>query len=266
MNKIVHILISFLLLSTLSALGQMDPLNPYGGAYGGTDPFHQMSDPYSGNFIDQQTTNTGQVTFSTNAPSDAPTPIAPQSAQSLGLEIPSASGSEEAQAPPQGESGQMLMSVDESVSRSLSADMQMSYGGTQTSTVYRMIMPQGIMGSNKFYAYQVPTTVTGCNLYGYLPLWLQVSTSGQVWGYEWYPSGYLDVQYLGFANPGWHKRWFQGDTPGWHILQYYCNGWSNYIYIYVYGWGPIPGPSPSPAPSPGPWSGTWPPYSPGPWG
>jgi hypothetical protein len=33
--------------------------------------------------------------------------------------------------------------------------------------------------------------------------------------------------------PGWYKGWFCGDIPGWHILQYYCSGRSNYIYVYV---------------------------------
>jgi len=45
--------------------------------------------------------------------------------------------------------------------------------------------------------------------------------------------------------------WFYGDSPGWHTLQYYCSGWSNYIYVYVYGSSFYPGPGPTP-PSPYP--------------
>ncbi|MCJ7443303.1 MAG: hypothetical protein MUO26_02020 [Methanotrichaceae archaeon] len=65
----------------------------------------------------------------------------------------------------------------------------------------------------------------------------------------------LDTQYAGYVdNPGWCKRWFFADVPGWHILQYYCSGWSNYAYIYVHGPGnwvnPIPNPEPTPYPIP----------------
>lgn len=53
-------------------------------------------------------------------------------------------------------------------------------------------------------------------------------------------------------------RWFFADVPGWHILQFYYNGWSNYAYIYVSGpsyWvSPNPSPSPSPYPYPYPYS------------
>jgi hypothetical protein len=75
---------------------------------------------------------------------------------------------------------------------------------------------------------------------------------GYIWFYEWYPSGSLDTQYAGYANyQGWYKRWFFADVPGWHILQYYCNGWSNYAYVYVNGprgyWvNPNPNPTPTP--------------------
>lgn len=68
-------------------------------------------------------------------------------------------------------------------------------------------------------------------------MWLQISSSGPLWIYEWYPNGELSVKYLGYSSAGWNKKWFNGDVPGWHILQYYCNGWSNYIYVYVYGQG-----------------------------
>jgi hypothetical protein len=66
----------------------------------------------------------------------------------------------------------------------------------------------------------------------------------------------LDTNYAGNVySSSWYKRWFFADVPGWHILQYYCNGWSNYIYIYVNGpsgyWvNPTPSPSPAPYPYP----------------
>ena len=68
-------------------------------------------------------------------------------------------------------------------------------------------------------------------------MWLQTSGSGPIWFYEWSPNGQLRVNYLGYASAGWQKKWFNGDAPGWHILQYYSQGWSNYIYIYVYDGG-----------------------------
>jgi hypothetical protein len=87
-------------------------------------------------------------------------------------------------------------------------------------------------------------------------LWMNTARSGSIWFYEWYPSGALDTQYAGSVySPGWYKRWFFADVPGWHILQYYCKGWSNYAYIYVYGpsgyWvDPTPNPEPVPYPYP----------------
>jgi hypothetical protein len=67
---------------------------------------------------------------------------------------------------------------------------------------------------------------------------MNIRGRGNIWFYEWYPSGWLDTQYAGYvSHSGWYKRWFFGDTPGWHILQYHCGGWSNYAYIYVYGQG-----------------------------
>ena len=100
-----------------------------------------------------------------------------------------------------------------------------------------MVIPQGVAATNKLYISHVPETVAGCRLNGWLPMWLQTSSSGPIWFYEWYPSKQLSVNYLGFSSKGWQKKWFNGDTPGWHILQYHCRGWSNYIYVYVYGGG-----------------------------
>ncbi|HSD58165.1 MAG TPA: hypothetical protein VLB04_08280, partial [Methanotrichaceae archaeon] len=103
----------------------------------------------------------------------------------------------------------------------------------------------------------------GCNFGQWLPMWLDVRGSGPLYSYEWYPDGRLVTQYLAYVPyPSWQKMWFNGDAPGWHTLQYYCNGWSNYIYVYVYGTSYYPQPSPSPYP-PEP----YPPYptpSPGP--
>lgn len=97
-----------------------------------------------------------------------------------------------------------------------------------------VVVPPGIAAPNKLYVSFVPQTTAGCSMYGWLPMWLQTYGSGPVWFYEWYPNGALNVNSLGYSYPGWHKMWFNGDAPGWHVLQYYSGGWSNYIYIYIY--------------------------------
>jgi hypothetical protein len=122
-----------------------------------------------------------------------------------------------------------------------------------------MVVPPGIGAPNKLYASFVPQTTSGCYLGGWSSMWLKTSSSSPIWFYEWYPDGRLDVNYLGFSYPGWQKRWFYGDAPGWHVLQYYSAGWSNYVYIYVYGWSSnrwyVSGPSPDAWLNPGPyWS------------
>ncbi|WP_296607999.1 hypothetical protein [Methanothrix sp.] len=78
-------------------------------------------------------------------------------------------------------------------------------------------------------------TVGGCQLGGYLPLWAQIASAGNLYTYEWYPSSSKPkVRWWGWSWPGFKRGWFYGDSPGWHILSYYCNGWSNYVYIYVW--------------------------------
>jgi len=125
-------------------------------------------------------------------------------------------------------------------------------------TYQKMILPPGGTAANSLYIAYAPQTVAGCNMYANLPLWMNTANSGPIWFYEWYPNGMLDTQYAGSAYyPGWYKRWFFADAPGWHILQYYCGGWSNYAYIYVYGPGywvnPYPNPNPQPYPYPYPY-------------
>jgi hypothetical protein len=102
---------------------------------------------------------------------------------------------------------------------------------------YKMVVSQGFGSTNKLYVSFVPQTVAGFGLYGWQSMWLQTLGSGPIWFYEWYPNGQLSVNYLGHSSAGWQKKWFTGDTPGWHILQYCSQGRSNYIYIYVYSGG-----------------------------
>lgn len=203
------------------------------------------------------TASQGQMTaYSTTTTGGAPIPAAPASPESIGVEIP-ISITTSAQAPSVQESGQALMRSTEQAAYSSAPQGLRS---TATSPTYpKATYPPGTVSQNNLYISYAPQTVAGCYLYANLPLWMQISGRGSIWFYEWYPNGALDTNYAGNVYyPGWYKRWFFGDVPGWHILQFYCNGWSNYAYIYVSGpshWvSPNPAPSPSPYPYPYPYS------------
>lgn len=164
-----------------------------------------------------------------------PTPSTPPSAESLGLQTPQPS--EGAGAPPASESGQALVATSEASAKS-AAPMAMAVAPDT-----KMVVPPGFSTPNLFYIPYSPSTTAGCNLGQWLPMWLDVRGSGPLYSYEWYPNGRLVSQQLAYVSyPGWQKMWFYGDAPGWHTLQYYCNGWSNYVYAYVYGGGPGPVP------------------------
>jgi len=209
----------------------------------------------------------------TATPGGAPTPITPSTPDSMNLQIPSdISVSQET--PSAQERTQTLISTNQeaayayapssegpggitgtgamggagsmgtagamgSTGPATSTRATYSTGPTATSasqTYSMVITPQGSYAPNSLYISYAPRTVASCNLYANLPLWMKTTTQGHIWFYEWYPSGMLDTNYAGYVYyPGWYKRWFFADTPGWHIMQYYCNGWSNYAYIYVYG-------------------------------
>lgn len=205
-----------LLLMMISAQGQQD----YGQTY--TDSQY-ANEVYPSN------------QYSSTVPSGAPVPVAPNSPQELGLQIPSESATY-TEAPPATETSRALISADamQYTGGQVNGDVQKSQYSVGNPSSSMMVIPQGAAATNKLYVSYVPQTVTGCRLYGWLPMWLETSVSGPIWFYEWYPSGQLSVNYLGIASGGWQKKWFNADTPGWHILQYYSRGWSNYIYIYVY--------------------------------
>ena len=203
------------------------------------------------------TASFGQMgTYSTTTTGGAPTPVTPTSPESMGLEVP-ASITTSGQAPPVQESGQTIIRSSEQAAYSSAPESLKSTAVNPTYT--KATYPPGVVSQNSLYISYAPQTVAGCYLYANLPLWMKTSGSGNIWFYEWYPSGSLDTNYAGNVYyPGWYKRWFFADVPGWHILQFYCNGWSNYAYIYVSGpsyWvNPNPGPSPSPYPYPYPYS------------
>ncbi|MDD1753135.1 MAG: hypothetical protein LUQ38_08625 [Methanotrichaceae archaeon] len=184
--------------------------------------------------------------YSIQTTGSAPTPVSPSSPVALGLQAPSVTSSPQPPSPQ--ERSQNLMKVDQQMAYSAPSD----FGATATGPTYtQMIVPSGGTGNapNSLYISYAPKTVISCNLYASLPMWLLTSSTGNVYFYEWYPNGLLDTNYAGnIYSPGWYKRWFFADVPGWHILQYYCTGWSNYAYIYVYG--PDYWANPKPVPNP----------------
>ena len=111
---------------------------------------------------------------------------------------------------------------------------------TTTASTY-MVVPEGVSVPNKFYIPYSPSTTASCYYGQWVPMWLDNKGYGPLYTYEWYPDGRLVTQYLAnIPYPGWLKMWFYGDAPGWHTLQYFCNGWSNYIYVYVNGGASAP--------------------------
>jgi hypothetical protein len=84
-------------------------------------------------------------------------------------------------------------------------------------------------------------TVAGVYCEEWLPLWSKISQPGNYWSYEWStcPSSHgnycsPEAKNFGYKGAGWYQTWFKGNEPGWHILIYKCNDWSNYVYIYVW--------------------------------
>lgn len=110
---------------------------------------------------------------------------------------------------------------------------------------YQAVYPlPSVCKCNEYYV-QVCTgklgTVAGVFCEDSLPLWSKLSRSGEYWSFEWTACGSgiyncwtPEAKSFGYKKSGWHQTWFKGNKPGWHILSYHCNDWSNYIYIYVW--------------------------------
>jgi len=84
-------------------------------------------------------------------------------------------------------------------------------------------------------------TIAGVYSGEWIPLWSRINHPGEYWSYEWKVCHSAaskgcnpEVRNFGHKNAGWYQTWFMGSEPGWHILSYYCNDWSNYVYIYVW--------------------------------
>lgn len=246
MNRTAFLAImSFFVLSmAISAQGQRNSGQPYLDFQYANNLYptdqHFLGKQDTSIYSDQSAyqTNT-EVGYSSIVPNGAPVPVEPDSPENLGLQVPAESVAKltaYAQEPPAAEISQGLIPASASTAGQLTSAVQSAQYNynypSQSQSI--MVVPQGIAATNRLYISNVPQTVAGCTLYGWQPMWLQTFSSGPIWLYEWYPDGRLSVNYLGFSSKGWQKKWFNGDTPGWHILQYYSKGWSNYIYVYVY--------------------------------
>jgi hypothetical protein len=218
MNKsiILKLILLFAVLSfgaAFSVMGQPDQY-PYNMA-GQSDQYYNMAGQ--------------QAQYPDQTPGNAPIPTNPTTPESLGMQTPSAMTS------------QFSPTAEEKSQGVITSTQQLAYAAAPssnyaTATSPTVVVPTGTYAPNSLYVFYAPQTTAGCYLNANVPLWMKTSGSGNIWFYEWYPDGRLVTNYAGNVYyPGWYERWFYADVPGWHILQYYCNGWSNYAYIYVYG-------------------------------
>jgi hypothetical protein len=109
---------------------------------------------------------------------------------------------------------------------------------------YQTVYPvPSVCRCNEYYVQSCPgrlATVAGVFSGSWLPLWSKVSRPGIYWSFEWTacsgPSYYCppEVKNFGYKSNGWYQTWFMANNPGWHILSYCCNDWSNYVYVYVW--------------------------------
>ncbi len=133
-----------------------------------------------------------------------------------------------------------------------------SYGAyTATSTATQGAAPLGYVAQtyqvvypkpatyrlNEYYVQVYPgklSTSASVKCGDWLPLWSKVGSPGAYWSFEWTQCGspqvYCrpEVKGFGYKGTGWYQTWFRGNNPGWHILSYYNNDWSNYVYIYAW--------------------------------
>jgi hypothetical protein len=158
-------------------------------AYEPTDNVPYAYEPYGnvpstdGFYGNAPSTSTGARNAPT--PSTAPTHSTPATPESLGIQIPESPTP--SQEPTLAESDQSLIQSSESAARSRPAGAERA-----TSSTSMLIVPGGVSYTNGLYVSYAPLTVAASNLYGSLPLWLQVSGRRPLWTYEWYPNGRLD--------------------------------------------------------------------------
>lgn len=127
------------------------------------------------------------------------------------------------------------------------ADSSGAYIGPSSSagSTYQAVYPKPTAyRCNQYYIQIYPgriSTVAGAKYGQWLPLLSKIGSAGIYWSFEWTqygsPQGYYcypEVKCFGYKGIGWYQTWFRGNVPGWHILCFYSNDWSNYIYIYAW--------------------------------
>ena len=114
-------------------------------------------------------------------------------------------------------------------------------GLTMTSGCQVIYPHPSIYKCNNYYVQIQPgklCTEAGIWCGEFLPLWSKIGRPGTYWSYEWAQCGasycYPEVKNFGYKDIGWYQTMFRSNRPGWHILSYWSNDWSNYIYIYVW--------------------------------
>lgn len=119
------------------------------------------------------------------------------------------------------------------------------YTVSTSTQAYQAVYPKpAVYRSNAYYVQTYPgqiSTVAGVKCGAWLPLLSKIGSSGTYWSYEWAECGsqqsyycYAEIKNFGYKGIGWYQTWFMGNKPGWHILCYFDNDWSNYVYIYVW--------------------------------
>jgi len=79
------------------------------------------------------------------------------------------------------------------------------------------------------------STVGATPLGGYLPVYVDMPSSGLLWIMEYYQSlGSWQYHLYVIPSSGWQQLWFHGDVEGWHSIIAYAGGsWTNWIHILV---------------------------------
>jgi hypothetical protein len=119
-----------------------------------------------------------------------------------------------------------------------------AYSEQQVYSYHEVYPAPSTCRCNQYYIQTWPgrfSTVGGVQLGSTATLLSKISKPGTYWSFEWTqcnsPAGYYcqpEVKCFGYKGVGWQYTIFRGDTPGWHLLLYYCEDWSNWVYIYVW--------------------------------
>jgi len=116
-----------------------------------------------------------------------------------------------------------------------------SVGQPETNEAPSNVNPQAfnnfVPSGNSLYIYYGGgyTTVASTSLGGYLPVYVDMPSSGLLWIMEYYQSlGSWQYHLYVIPSSGWQQLWFQGDVEGWHSIIAYAGGsWTNWIHVLV---------------------------------